>query len=224
MSSRLPDERLDALLKSDFSVSSDALASMRAALLKRPEMLHKPSWKRDALLLWTACFGTVLLVGAVLLLTQNVTFDIVMARSRTVLTLMGISCLASVSALAPRRHWARIVALVGAVGSAGLLVWSRSQDIAFPPTQPEWVCSLSHIGAAIPPLVVALIWLRRMHTAVLRPLVAGVAVGTTGAMLGEIGCAQSFTHVMLFHVSVWAVVAGLSVFLSSRLKATSYVP
>ncbi len=224
MSSPLSSQRLDAILQQPLPAEEAALSRLHQRLRLEPELRARPSWKRDALLLWGASMATMVLIAAIMFLTSNTSAEMLLARSSTVVVLMAAAALCCWSALAPRRTWSRVAGVAGGLLAAGWMVLSRSHGLTYAPTMPEWFCSVSHFATALPPLLVALFVLRRVQTQLIRPLVAGIAVGTTGAMLGEIGCARGFFHVFLFHLSVWAVVAVVTLLISSRLKKQSYAP
>jgi hypothetical protein len=224
VNSQLAPEKLDALLRQPLPRDDASLKRLHEMLRRQPEVKSARSWKADALKMWSVTLGTFFVIGAIMVATSNSTLAVIAERSRTIIPLMVAGGLACWSALAPRRRWSRIAAVAVAAAVAGWVVYSRSIEHSHAPTLPEWFCSVSHFGSALPPLVAALWWLRRMQPVFIRPLVAGISVGTTGAMLGEVGCAQGFFHVLLFHVSIWAVVAAVTLLISSRIKATSHVP
>ncbi len=90
--------------------------------------------------------------------------------------------------------------------------------------QCEWFCALSHAGADLLPLGLALHLLRKSAPSLPRALLAGVAAGSCGAMVGEAGCGQSWQHVLVFHGGAWLLIAGAALLLSRWLKPVSYAP
>jgi hypothetical protein len=91
-------------------------------------------------------------------------------------------------------------------------------------TLPEWVCTLSHVGVGLVPLVVAVTVLRGAAFRPLRALLAGLSVGTTGAFLGELACTQSWQHVVGYHLSAWAIAAVATLVVSLSLEPRSFAP
>jgi hypothetical protein len=71
---------------------------------------------------------------------------------------------------------------------------------------------------------VVVVLLRGMAPSPLRSVVAGLAAGSTGAVVGELVCAQSAAHVALFHLTTWGAVGLAVVILSSTLSPRSYAP
>ena len=57
-----------------------------------------------------------------------------------------------------------------------------------------------------------------------RFLAAGLAVGATGALVGELACGRGWQHVALYHVSAWLLVAAVSLIVGRRRSPLSYAP
>jgi hypothetical protein len=55
-------------------------------------------------------------------------------------------------------------------------------------------------------------------------LALGVSAGTTGAMVGELGCGRDALHVLLFHVSAWLVMVAVGALLSLVIRPRSHAP
>lgn len=128
------------------------------------------------------------------------------------------------SAARPGSAWLRRGAWSLAALSAGALVWTRPAEVASLSTTPEWVCTASPLAAAVPAAAVALWMLRGMAFKLSRAVVAGLAVGTTGALLGELMCGRNAAHVAVFHLGSWALASVAVVALSARLSRRSFAP
>ncbi len=206
------------------AASAEAIARVRARM--QQELAARPPvrpWRRDALLLVLAVLGLFAAVAAVGLGIGA--FDPETARVHLpVIGLLALTCLVGgLGAIAPRRPALRAGALVlGALSAAGLVL--DRLGVQPPPPAAPWLCTVSHLGVALPPLVVGLLLLRRLAVRPVRAISAGIAIGTVGAMLGEIGCSRGWAHVLEFHVSAWAIVVIAFVALSTRVKPRSYAP
>jgi hypothetical protein len=93
-----------------------------------------------------------------------------------------------------------------------------------PSTTPEWVCTVSHLGLGAGPLGLMLAMLRKSALSAARTALAGLAVGATGAMLGELACEQSWVHVATFHLSAWLGLAVVAMLVARRLAPRSFAP
>jgi hypothetical protein len=136
--------------------------------------------------------------------------------------LAGVVALGSFAALAPRRLGQLIagyvIAVIGLVG----LVLLRGEG--HPSTTPEWVCTVSHLALGAGPLVLMLAMLRKSALGAARTALAGLAVGATGAMLGELACEQSFAHVAVWHLAAWIGLGVIALLVARRLVPRSFAP
>ncbi len=217
-------QKLDDLLKQPSAIDATSLAKARAAIAAELKAPRPRSWRGDAVLLLGASWGMAALV-AVVLLAAGATGAELIARHGAALGLVfavGTAC--AWAALAPpssgRLMFSSAMGLSGLVG----LVVLRAMGVTAPSATPEWVCTLTHAGAGVAPLAVALMVLKKSAPHPLRAALAGVAVGTCGALIGEVGCAQPWQHVLGYHLSAWlALVAACAVF-ARRLARSSYAP
>jgi hypothetical protein len=148
--------------------------------------------------------------------------EVLRLHAPAMLPVLSALVLAAVAAFVPGARKARLAAAVLSASAAALLVLLRSASLAS--TSPGWVCTVSHVGVAVVPGVVMLFALRRSAFTVLRAVVAGLAVGATGAFVGELVCEQGALHVLLFHLPAWAFSTAVVTFVSSRLKPRSFAP
>lgn len=214
------DELLSQAPRPSAAALERALAAARTELETHPSV---PPWRTQAAWVMAACGGLSLAVAGVMLALGQVTGAALLGRAPLLALLLTTGAVCAWGALSPRgralRHWG-----VGmAMASAAALVVARGSPHA-PPTLPGWVCTASHVGVAILPLVVALLALRSAVFDPLRALAAGLAVGTTGAFVGELACEQGWRHVAVYHLLAWMLVAGTSLVLSKLLKPRSFAP
>lgn len=203
---------------------ADALAKIQASV--NAELGKKKpvrSWQREALMLWGAPFGVFLIVAAGLLVAGALREGTLASRLLTVLPLLSAAALCAFAALAPRRRSVRLIAVLAAATAALLLVVARGGITAVSAT-PEWVCTALHLASAIVPVLVAVWMLRGVAPSPMRAAVAGLAMGSTGAMLGELACGQGMRHVAVFHLGAWALVVLTCVVASRVVTPRSYAP
>ncbi|MCP3137937.1 DUF1109 domain-containing protein [Pyxidicoccus xibeiensis] len=220
--SRPPD--LDSLLSEqpppDGGAAARVLAAARGELaLRRPV---RP-WRTQALWLIAASGGMVLLIAAVMLATGAVTGTALLGRAHLLALLLGTGAVCAWGALSPRGRWLQRGGVALSMLTATVLVLARGTPQSTP-TLPGWVCTAGHVAVALVPLVVALVALRSAVFEPLRSLAAGLAVGTTGALLGELACEQDWRHVAGYHLFAWGTVVIVSVVISRSLKPRSYAP
>lgn len=203
---------------------ADSLAKINAAVKAELSAKKKVrTWQQEALMLFGASFGVFLVLAIAVLITGAARAEALPTRVVTVLPLLAASALCAFAALAPRRRMVRVAALLSAICAAVLLVVARS-GVTSISTTPEWVCTALHVASAIVPIFAAVMFLRGTAPSPLRAAVAGLAMGTTGAMLGELVCEQGLRHVALFHLGAWAIVVAACLVLSRIVPPRSYAP
>jgi hypothetical protein len=200
-----------------------ALEAARAAM--RAEAARpRVSWKSGAVRLIASSLGLAVLVAIFALGSGAADASTLASRWLTLLALSVVGPLLAWSSARPGSPWLRRGAWALAALSAAALVLTRPAQVASLSTTPEWVCTLSHLAVAMPAAVVALWMLRGMAFDLSRAVAAGLAVGTTGALLGELMCGRDATHIALFHLSSWTLAAIAVVALSTRLTRRSFAP
>ena len=212
--------KLDELL----SLQAQGSPPSPGSLAKVKGELTQPrrSWKRDARVLMATTVTMSVALTVVLLLTGNSSLALVKARLPFVLPLLYLGAVGAWYSIAPqgrsRRHWFAFIVFVVAVG----MVSRRGEGLAS--AQPEWVCTVSHLALGTGPLGLALVKLRRSAWNGWRSLAAGLSVGTVGAVAGEVGCTQGWSHVLVFHLTPWLAVAAVALLVSRRLARWSFAP
>jgi hypothetical protein len=214
------DSLLAREMRSDRAALDRALHAAREELaLKRPVR----RWTTQAAWVFAASSGLAGLVAAALFILGQVSASALLAHALLLVLLWATSAVCSWGALSPRGQRARLVGVGMAMASAAALVLARG-SIAAESSVPGWVCTASHVGMAVVPIVMAVIVLRTAAFEPLRALAAGLAAGTTGAFLGELACAQGWRHVAAFHLSAWAIVAVATLAVSKSLEPRSFAP
>lgn len=202
--------------------SGDALAKARAAMLAEAKTPRRASWKAGVVKVSGTIIGVVLAMAGVLLTIGACTLDFLSSRAVTLASLMTVGVVTTWASLRPGGRTGRLVSFGLVVVAAVLLVLVRGAGT--PSTQPAWACTASHFAVGLAPAAVVILLLRGMAPNRLRSVVAGLAAGTTGALVGELACASSAGHVAVFHLSAWALVALVVTFISARLTPRSYAP
>ncbi len=217
--------KLDDLLKDTLRTPGpgrDDLEAVRAAA--RAELRGgKPvaPWPKQLAALLGIVGGIAVGAAGVLLASGQTTASVIAGHGAQVLTLMAVAVVAGIAALRPNSPGRWIAMAAGAVGAASL-VFLRVPGGPESPT--PWMCTVSHLGAGLVPVVVAVMLLRGSARSVTKALLAGIAAGCTGALLGELGCEQSALHVAIWHLGAWALVIAATVAVSRRIKPRSYAP
>ncbi|WP_225412707.1 DUF1109 domain-containing protein [Stigmatella hybrida] len=197
-----------------------ALAGAREELaLKRPVR----RWRTQAAWVFAVPMALVLVTVGILLVAGQTSLPMLLGRGPLFALLWLTAGVCAWGALSPHGRQARRVGIALSAVSAAVLVLGRATPHAAP-TLSGWVCTASHAGVALLPMAVALLTLRSAAFHPLRALNAGLAVGTAGALVGELACTQDWRHVAGYHLSAWALVAGVSLALSRFLKPRSFAP
>lgn len=219
-----PPLDLDSLLREeptgDTASAARVLAAARGELAQRKPVR---SWRTQALWVMAASGGLSLLVAGVMLAVGATSEALLLSRAHLLTLLLGTCAVCTWGALSPRGRLLRRVGVVLAMVTAAVLVVARDTPHAVS-TVPEWVCTASHIAVGAVPLVVALLALRAAVFQPMRALCAGLAVGTTGAFLGELACERGWRHVAGYHLLAWGLVIVASLVISKSLKPRSYAP
>lgn len=219
---------LDAMLRDSATLEqghTKGLARARAALQtelaqKRPVL----PWRTHAALLFAVITFVMSACALGLWITGQLSHQHLGPRAPGILLLVVTSALAVASAVKPRANLGLRVAMIGSATLAAIaLVWARL-EVAAVSALPEWVCTVSHLGAAIAPFAAAILFLRSAAPNPWRSVSGGLAVGTTGALLGELGCGQGAAHVLMFHFTAWAAVIICAVVLGRWMTPRTFAP
>ncbi len=199
------------------------LSSVRAAMLAEAAR-PRTRWQTVAARVVAASSGLALLIGVGALGSGAAAPAMLGARW---LTLLGLALVGPVlvwAAAVPGRAQVRWAALGGAALVAAALVFTRPAEAALASSSPEWLCTVLHLAVAAPAAFFAVTLLRSMAPSTPRAVAAGLAAGTTGALLGELLCERDAAHVAGFHLAAWTLAAAAVVVLSAGVRRRSWAP
>lgn len=202
--------------------TNEAMEKARAAMAAELTKPRKATWRTNVLRMSGLIVGLVVVVTLALFATGSSSLELLEARVVTLATLLVVGVAAVWTALRPHGRRDRFVALGMVAVTALMLVALRGEGT--PSQLPPFVCTLSHLGVGLVPAGFVLLLLRGMAPNGWRSLLAGLAAGTTGAAVGELGCAQSAAHVAVFHLSAWVAISLVVWLVSRRLGRSSYAP
>jgi hypothetical protein len=119
----------------------------------------------------------------------------------------------------------RLGAAVASALAAGLAVaLARAGSSGFAGSAPDWLCSISHLAVDVVPAAVTLWLLRGGAWHPLRAVAAGLAAGTVGLLVGEIGCERGLAHVLVYHLGFWLLAAAVFAVATRRSRPRSFAP
>jgi hypothetical protein len=216
-------DRLETELTREMPMSTAAKARLLSALrAELPKAPSKNRWRFEVAGVVASSFLVTASIAGALLTSGNTTMEIIAARA-VVLVMGGLICAyAAAVAIAPGLKRGQVFALAAFAVGAAVLVGMRSEISAA--STPEWVCTATHVGVGAIPLVIGVFALRRSGSKLLAGLALGVSAGTTGAMVGELGCGRDALHVLLFHVSAWLMMVAVGALLSLVIRPRSHAP
>ncbi|WP_257447234.1 DUF1109 domain-containing protein [Archangium lipolyticum] len=215
---------IDMLLKQEPRTSGAAVE--RALAAARGELARSApvrSWRTEAAWVFAASAAMTAAVAGVMLVLGATSVSLLLGRAPLLALLWFTSAVCAWGSLSPRGHRLRMVGVGMALASAAALVFARG-TVHAEPTLPGWVCTASHVGVGLIPLVVAVVFLRSAAFRPLRALLAGLSVGVTGAFVGELACSQGWRHVVGYHLSAWAIVAVATLAVSRSVLPRSFAP
>lgn len=128
------------------------------------------------------------------------------------------------ASVAPRWKGAGLLAVLVALAAGVTLVLRRlglPEELA---SNPGWVCSTSHLAVGLIPLTLGVLAMRRAAWKLERALVAGIALGTPGGILGELVCQRGWRHALTHHVGAWVLVVAVCVVVSRWVRPRSFAP
>ena len=214
--------KLDQLLSTPDPAAAQPLERVRAAVLAELKVPPPRTWGWDVLFVVSECWAICVAVAVVMFTLGAIEPAHLLDRALPIVSLMMIGGCCAFAALAPRRTWLRASGFVlGLVGLVGLVLVRRSSGVG---TAPEWVCTVSHLAVGAAPLAFALSMLRKSAIDPLRAALLGLAVGTTGAVVGELACERSWTHVAIWHLGAWVGLAIVAALVSRQLRPRSFAP
>ncbi|WP_223638122.1 NrsF family protein [Corallococcus sp. EGB] len=185
-----------------------------------------PWWKEVAVLL-----ATYLVVGVLGLFVVGRHGMMLNAASPWAVALVALLIVVGVGggamvALAPmRRAWPFTLVASGALVVALAQLTGRSGVQARPFLAGTLGCMGAEVALSVVPLALALVLLCRSAFQPVRALAAGLSSAGVSLLVLHVHCPDgSAGHLMLGHVLPWLVLAGVAVFIRSRLPSRSFAP
>jgi hypothetical protein len=182
-----------------------------------------PSWRTTAAVLLGALAGTTALF-ALAAWTAGMWVPGELARRAPAIALLSSTQALGVWAAVMPRPRLVVPAVLATAGLAVIALAIGRLPVTHDSTVPAWVCTASHVGVGLVPLVVAVLLLRRAAYRPLRALCAGLAVGSVGASLGELICVRGWKHALVYHVAAWAIVTVLCLLLGRAIRPRTFAP
>ncbi|WP_404369181.1 DUF1109 domain-containing protein [Corallococcus coralloides] len=185
-----------------------------------------PWWREVAVLL-----ATYLGMGVVGLLWVGRNGMLLNSASPLAVALVALLIVVSVGggamvALAPRqRAWPFTLVAVGALAVALAQLSGRSGVQVRPFLAGTLGCLGAEVMLSVVPLALALVLLCRSAFQPVRALAAGLSSAGVSLLVLHVHCPDgSAGHLMLGHVLPWFALAGVAVFIRSRLPSRSFAP
>lgn len=221
------DATLDARLRSTGAPSDGGQPGLDRARLEALRALrHQPplrSWRKDALLL-VGCSSLVTLV----LLGGGVALGLFHGPATpfaaVAMAVLFAAQLAGAWAAAGPPRWSRMLPALLLGGSGMAMIVLERAERGLTAASAGWVCSVSHLSVDLVPFVAALMLLRQSARNVPRAVVAGLAMGTVGPLLGELGCPAGWQHVLVWHVGAWTLLVLLAAVIAPRMRRLTHAP
>lgn len=215
---------LDNLLTQAYPADAASLGkTLEAARQELARSRTVRRWRTQALWVFISTVALAVLNAAALLVMKQMTVGTLLSKAPLFVLLWITGAVCAWGSLSPRGQRLRTAGVGLSVVSAVALVLMRGEPLV-ESTLPGWVCTASHVAVGLGPLIVAALALRSAAFRPMRALVAGLAVGTTGALVGELACTQGRMHVLGYHLTAWAVIAAVEWVVSRALKTRSFAP
>lgn len=214
--------KLDELLSAPDPSVGQASDRLRAAVFAELEVPAARSWRGDVLWVIGVCGLVAAAVGVALIAGGAATVTHLADRAAAIAGLLAIGAGCAFTALAPRRRSRLGVGFaLAAIGMVGLVLARQTSSVS---SAPAWVCTLTHFTVAVAPLLFGLSLLRKSAVDPIRAGLLGLAIGTTGAIVGELACEQSWAHVAIWHLGAWALVGAVAALAARRIVPRSFAP
>jgi hypothetical protein len=144
-------------------------------------------------------------------------------RVPAILVLAVAQVVGLVAAIAPGRS--RLGPMSWALAALGVLAVIARRDGAGPPAElPGWICSASHLAVGLIPLALVVRRLRDIAFDFRRAFTAGLALGVSAPLWGEIACERGRGHVVLHHLGALVLLATVCHLLARSGERRGYAP
>jgi Negative regulator of sigma F len=208
-------------------VNPETFYRIRTAARAEFARAHTPRpWAHDALLLagincaLTIAYAAVRPPGFIGNVAPSAMFVAV------AVSVAAVGVLGAMAAVWPGRRAKLMSALVLVAIAAAAVVsgGSGAEDARSFPAAGIF-CVRAELVWAATPTIAALAVLSRFAYSTTRTLVGGLAAGATGLLALHLHCRiGTASHLAMFHVLPWVAVAGISVFIRSRIQSRSFAP
>ena len=218
------DDRLTELLQRTSSVSHVDFARVAEAARSELALNRRTApWLHQALLL--VAMNVVFCAAAIAMMRASTDVQSIgIGHAMAAVVLFALTIFGAFAAVRPGGRAGRIAYIVvSAVMMAIIVVGGGPVTTGLGLTHPT--CAAIELSLAVPSLAFSFVVLRRFAFQIDRTLVAGIASGAVSALSLHFFCAKdTWTHLLVFHIVPWMLIAILAVFGRKRMTSTSYAP
>lgn len=194
----------------------EALRELAASGPARP-------WRLQARTL-AATVGVITLAGVIVVAVINWPPSMLLRNRWPAMVALGVAQVVGlVAAIAPGRS--RLGPVSWALAALGVLVVLARRHTAGADTAlPGWICSASHLAVGLVPLTLVVRRLRDITFSFRRAFTAGLALGVSAPLWGEVACERGLSHTLIHHVGSLVLLALACLILSRTGPRRSYAP
>lgn len=201
----------------------DPLAAARAAALAELAAAGPAvPWTTRARQLILTIGLITLVAGAAAVVINWPPSNLLAGRVPAIVVLGLAQVVGLLGALAPRRS--RLLPVTWLLAGGGVLAALATRGTQGALTDSGLVCSVSHVAAGLLPMALVLRALRESAFDWKRTLTAGLALGVSAPLWGELVCERDLQHVLVHHLGALLLLALLVFFVSRRQERRSYAP
>jgi hypothetical protein len=181
------------------------------------------SWRLQARTL-AATVGVITLVGVIVVAAVNWPPSVLLRNRWPAMVFLGVAQVVGlIAAIAPGRS--RLGPVSWALAALGVLVVLAQRHAgAAGAALPGWICSASHLAVGLVPLTLVVRRLRDIAFSFRRAFTAGLALGVSAPLWGEVACERGFSHTLIHHVGSLVLLAVACLVLSRTGPRRSYAP
>lgn len=189
----------------------------QAALLELREGKPIVPWSEQWVWILSALFGGVFLVEIILVAVGQTEISVAASHWPALAMLAATLAISTIGAVRPKTTMVLPVVVFGFLAMAFL-----RQNTNYQSASPEWLCTVSHLGADVLPFFFALKVLRDFAPNPKRTILMGLGAGVVGAMLGEMVCQRGPLHLAIYHLSAWAILTAAVTLAARWIKHRSF--
>ena len=194
----------------------EALRELAAAGPARP-------WRVQARRL-AATVGAITLAGVIVVAAINWPPSVLLRTRWPAMVFLGVAQIVGlIAAIAPGRS--RLGPVSWALAAPGVVVVLAHRHAGGGHTAlPGWICSASHLAVGLVPLTLVVRRLRDISFSFRRAFTAGLALGVSAPLWGEVACERGLSHTLVHHVGSLVLLAVACLVLSRTGRRRSYAP